>query len=821
MKILELQRILPRLNENARDIDSWCEEFTRIMSLADINNPKNILTWAIECVDGKLKGTLQELHTKNEEENDTYPSIEEIKKAIENELEITPQEKCKRLQRMKIRRGESIKNFNWRYKKIYNNLPKIYQTFITVEDYADSIIYRPYARSQVITQRCFDLEDAFEEAELAERAEEIGDAANEAVMTTVFNSQPFYYRNNVHPFKQFNSSIYNKNYNQSYNQNHNQIIHGFSNPKIANNKRTYNQEEYEQKNNLVNIKQNFDDTRLNNEFTNNETNQNRKKIITKKSPITCYRCGQQGHYYKHWRRETPTNQTKEEIVATAIRKKTNLLIEKPYGKNKRKNKENNTINQNNQIDSNTKTNNENIEIEDDAVSIDKIYPNETEKLNQIDVSVISQPSINKAKKNARKQRENEILNINNKETNKHKEKAKLPSIELAEKKVKNSNFNKQITIMEGQPKYDICKDISSKFANITVPQLLDVSPKLRADFIKALKLKSPETLNESPEEIVLSAMHREDVATVECFINDIKGLAFLDTCASINIITKNFLNKLNKIKPIGFVKNNIVQVLSKENVYTEIYLLNVKIGKLVIHDIFRVIDNDQNLFDILIGYRTLKENNLFINPLNNNLCLMKEDDSWEYIIKLGKGNNGNIINNNDDDAESIIIYDETNSDINNNSYLYCFIKEDNSKKNNTILKEPINTKNSNLETGNEKIKKQFNEEINEKDKMIEVIINGVPNKFKNKIKEIFNEFYSILATKIDELKPTKLLPHNIQLEMNTKPIKQKCYRLSKVQAIALKKELEKLIKNKLIEPSNSPWSSPVILVLKKNKKWRL
>jgi len=66
--------------------------------------------------------------------------------------------------------------------------------------------------------------------------------------------------------------------------------------------------------------------------------------------------------------------------------------------------------------------------------------------------------------------------------------------------------------------------------------------------------------------------------------------------------------------------------------------------------------------------------------------------------------------------------------------------------------------------------------------MIEVIINGVPNKFKNKIKEIFNEFYSILATKINELKPTKLLPHNIKLEMNTEPIKQKCYRLSKVIA---------------------------------------
>ena len=107
---------------------------------------------------------------------------------MEDELEITPHEKCKRLQRMKIRKGESIKNFNWRYKKIYNNPPKIYQVFITVEDYADSIISRPYARSQVITQRCFDLEDAFEEAELAERAEEVGDTTNEAVMITVFNS---------------------------------------------------------------------------------------------------------------------------------------------------------------------------------------------------------------------------------------------------------------------------------------------------------------------------------------------------------------------------------------------------------------------------------------------------------------------------------------------------------------------------------------------------------------------------------------------------------------------------------------------------------
>jgi len=55
-------------------------------------------------------------------------------------------------------------------------------------------------------------------------------------------------------------------------------------------------------------------------------------------------------------------------------------------------------------------------------------------------------------------------------------------------------------------------------------------------------------------------------------------------------------------------------------------LLKVQLGDLAIHDIFRVIDNHQNLLDILISYKILKENNLFINPINNNLCVMKENN---------------------------------------------------------------------------------------------------------------------------------------------------------------------------------------------------
>ena len=67
---------------------------------------------------------------------------------------------------------------------------------------------------------------------------------------------------------------------------------------------------------------------------------------------------------------------------------------------------------------------------------------------------------------------------------------------------------------------------------------------------------------------------------------------------------------------------------------SELYVLTVTFGNLTISDVFRVIDDNQGLFDVLVGYKTLKENKLFINSYDNYLCKMNDDETWTRIAPL-------------------------------------------------------------------------------------------------------------------------------------------------------------------------------------------
>ncbi|UYV60361.1 K02A2.6-like [Cordylochernes scorpioides] len=77
----------------------------------------------------------------------------------------------------------------------------------------------------------------------------------------------------------------------------------------------------------------------------------------------------------------------------------------------------------------------------------------------------------------------------------------------------------------------------------------------------------------------------------------------------------------------------------------------------------------------------------------------------------------------------------------------------------------------------------------------------------------------------DELQETQLKsPHQYcEHKINTgdhSPIKQRPYRVAPSKRRLIQDEVNKMIENHIVKPSESPWSSPVILVRKKDGTWR-
>ncbi|ORX42740.1 hypothetical protein BCR36DRAFT_258878, partial [Piromyces finnis] len=245
--------------------------------------------------------------------------------------------------------------------------------------------------------------------------------------------------------------------------------------------------------------------------------------------------------------------------------------------------------------------------DDDAQSDKK---RKTEKLQFLDLSFINQPNITNAKKKNKLDRINELSNLVS-EINEDNNKAD-------ESLTKNEKHIKILEKLENMYIEDLIRDIVSTEVKTKLVNLLDWFPKFRSEFIKSLKLTS----FKNPASNVMSLFSRNKIIKVPGEVENNNAEIFLDTCSSVNLITKSALKKFQINKPcIGTITETFLQAFSNNNSNSSIYELSIKIGDLTFSEYFRLVDKD-DIFDILIGVDSLKRNRFVINLVDDTLYFM-------------------------------------------------------------------------------------------------------------------------------------------------------------------------------------------------------
>ncbi|XP_078150323.1 uncharacterized protein LOC144545634 [Carex rostrata] len=85
---------------------------------------------------------------------------------------------------------------------------------------------------------------------------------------------------------------------------------------------------------------------------------------------------------------------------------------------------------------------------------------------------------------------------------------------------------------------------------------------------------------------------------------------------------------------------------------------------------------------------------------------------------------------------------------------------------------------------------------------------------------ILQEF-QMLFEEPKTLPPKRPIDHQIVLKPDSKPVNQRPYRFSYFQKLEIEKIIQELLKNNLIQHNTSSYSSPVLLVKKKDGTWRM
>jgi hypothetical protein len=83
------------------------------------------------------------------------------------------------------------------------------------------------------------------------------------------------------------------------------------------------------------------------------------------------------------------------------------------------------------------------------------------------------------------------------------------------------------------------------------------------------------------------------------------------------------------------------------------------------------------------------------------------------------------------------------------------------------------------------------------------------------------QHFEVVFSSQRKLPPSRLQDHEIPLKPDSKPHNIRPYRVPHTQKNEVEKLIQAMLKDELIRPSSNPYSSPAILVRKKDESWRL
>jgi len=90
---------------------------------------------------------------------------------------------------------------------------------------------------------------------------------------------------------------------------------------------------------------------------------------------------------------------------------------------------------------------------------------------------------------------------------------------------------------------------------------------------------------------------------------------------------------------------------------------------------------------------------------------------------------------------------------------------------------------------------------------------------KEELHQLLKQFNACFKADKQSATHQKKIQHQIRTASHP-PVKHRPYRVSPMERRIIQEEVEKMLKNEVIQPSESPWSSPVVLVKKKDGTWR-